>query len=61
MQQEDRSYLTALFDSAIRAADPKAALAAHLPAKPKGRVVVIEPAKRRLRWLPRLKNSGKAR
>ena len=41
MQQEDRSYLTALFDSAIRAADPKAALAAHLPAKPKGRVVVI--------------------
>lgn len=41
MQQEDRSYLSALFDSAILAADPKAALAAHLPAKPKGRVVVI--------------------
>lgn len=37
----DRSYLTSLFNAAIRAADPKQAIAAHLPPKPKGRVVVV--------------------
>lgn len=37
----DRDFLTALFDAAVAAADPERALAAHLPARPKGRVVVI--------------------
>lgn len=37
----DEKLLVQLFEAAIKAADPKSALAAHLPAKPKGRVVVI--------------------
>ncbi|MGH1353691.1 MAG: glycerate kinase type-2 family protein [Thalassovita sp.] len=37
----DKELLVQMFDAAIQAADPKAALAAHLPAKPNGRVVVI--------------------
>jgi hydroxypyruvate reductase len=37
----DKSFLTRLFDAAVRAADPKAALAAALPDRPKGRTVVI--------------------
>ncbi|WP_412564546.1 glycerate kinase [Thalassobius sp. MITS945101] len=36
-----RAFLTELFDAAIAAADPKKAIAAHLPQKPKGRTVVI--------------------
>jgi glycerate 2-kinase len=38
---EDRSFLTGLFQAAVQAADPEAALSAHLPPKPKGRTVVI--------------------
>ncbi len=41
MIDADRDFLTALFDAAVAAADPERALAAHLPARPKGRVVVI--------------------
>ncbi len=41
MSAEDRAFLTDLFQAAVRAADPGAALAAHLPAVPKGRTVVI--------------------
>ncbi len=41
MTPADRAFLTDLFDAAVRAADPRAVLAAHLPARPKGRVVVI--------------------
>lgn len=41
MTPEDRAFLTGLFHAAVRAADPRAALRAHLPARPKGRVVVI--------------------
>jgi hydroxypyruvate reductase len=37
----DTDLLVQMFDAAIRAADPKAAIAAHLPEKPKGKVVVI--------------------
>jgi hydroxypyruvate reductase len=37
----DKELLVQMFDAAIEAADPKAALAANLPEKPKGRVVVI--------------------
>ena len=41
MALSDREILVALFTAAIKAADPKAAIAAHLPQKPKGRTVVI--------------------
>jgi glycerate 2-kinase len=37
----DTAFLTRLFDAAVRAADPRAALAVTLPARPKGRTVVI--------------------
>lgn len=37
----EQEFLTKLFDSAIAAADAKLALSAHLPAKPKGRTIVI--------------------
>ena len=36
-----RAALRRLFDAAVRAADPRAILAGHLPEKPKGRVVVV--------------------
>ncbi|CUH63142.1 Putative hydroxypyruvate reductase [Thalassovita gelatinovora] len=38
---DERAFLTDLFNAAIRAADPKTALQACLPDKPKGRTVVI--------------------
>jgi glycerate 2-kinase len=38
---DDKAFLTTLFDAAVAAADPKQALAAYLPARPKGRTVVI--------------------
>lgn len=41
MTPADRDVLTALFDAAVAAADPARALSAHLPARPKGRTVVI--------------------
>jgi glycerate 2-kinase len=41
MTPEDRAYLADLFDAAVKAADPYQALRAHLPERPKGRVVVI--------------------
>jgi glycerate 2-kinase len=41
MTPEDRSFLTALFEAAVTAADPTRALKPHLPAVPKGRLVVI--------------------
>ncbi|SEO19868.1 hydroxypyruvate reductase [Paracoccus alcaliphilus] len=41
MTAEDRDFLTALFDAAVAAADPEIALRACLPARPKGRTVVI--------------------
>jgi hydroxypyruvate reductase len=41
MTPADRTFLTEIFDAAVAAADPLRALAAHLPARPKGRVVVI--------------------
>lgn len=41
MTDRDRAFLSGLFDAAIAAADPERALAAHLPARPKGRTVVI--------------------
>ena len=41
MTPQDRALLTALFAAAVAAADPLRALAAHLPDRPRGRVVVI--------------------
>jgi hydroxypyruvate reductase len=41
MTQDDRAFLTTLFQSAVAAADPRQVLAAHLPRRPKGRVVVV--------------------
>ena len=41
MTPADRAFLTGLFDAAVQAADPTTALRPHLPASPKGRVVVI--------------------
>ncbi len=38
---QDGAFLTRLFQTAVQAADPVAALRAHLPARPKGRTVVI--------------------
>ena len=38
---DDIALLTSLYDAAIKAADPMHALARHLPAPPKGRVVVV--------------------
>ena len=37
----DRTFLTGLFEAAVRAADPLEALRGHLPEKPAGRTVVI--------------------
>jgi hydroxypyruvate reductase len=39
--ENDRALLTALFDAAVAAADPVQALRPHMPARPKGRTVVI--------------------
>jgi len=38
---DPRSFLTSLFETAVIAADPLAAIRAHLPAKPKGRTIVV--------------------
>jgi len=41
MPMQPRDFLTRLFASAVRAADPLNGIKAHLPAKPKGKTVVI--------------------
>lgn len=41
MDAPSRDFLTGLFDAAVAAADPEAALAPHLPDRPKGRTIVI--------------------
>ncbi|WP_026619529.1 glycerate 2-kinase [Ensifer sp. WSM1721] len=38
---EPRPFLTSLFEAAVVAADPEAAIRAHLPARPKGRTIVV--------------------
>lgn len=38
---DPRSFLTSLFETAVRAADTLEAIRTHLPARPKGRTVVI--------------------
>lgn len=41
MIADPAAFLRALFDTAVAVADPMRSLAAHLPAKPPGRVVVV--------------------
>ena len=41
MDAADRAFLTRLFDAAVTAADPETALRDQLPARPKGRTVVV--------------------
>lgn len=38
---DDRKFLSSLFQAAVDAADPKVALARHMPQKPKGRTIVV--------------------
>jgi len=38
---EPRRFLTSLFEAAVNAADPEAAIRAHLPERPKGRTIVV--------------------
>jgi hypothetical protein len=41
MSLDAKSFLSAIFDAAVAAADPQKTIRDHLPAKPKGRTVVI--------------------
>lgn len=41
MSLDPKTFLTSVFDAAVSAADPERTIRAHLPAKPKGRVIVI--------------------
>lgn len=41
MNWQDRAFLTGLFEAVVTAADPRNALATHLPEPPRGRTVVI--------------------
>ncbi|MET3578650.1 hydroxypyruvate reductase [Mesorhizobium robiniae] len=38
---DPKTFLTAIFDAAVAAADPQRTIRDHLPAKPKGRTIVI--------------------
>ena len=41
MTVDPKSFLTSVFEAAVAAADPQKTIRAHLPAKPKGRTVVV--------------------
>jgi len=41
MTLDAKTFLTSIFDAAVAAADPELTIRQHLPAKPKGRTVVI--------------------
>ena len=41
MALDPKAFLTAIFEAAVAAADPERTIRAHLPAKPKGRTIVI--------------------
>ena len=41
MTLDPKSFLTAVFDAAVAAADPERTIRDHLPARPKGRTIVI--------------------
>ena len=38
---DPKAFLSAIFDAAVAAADPERTIKDHLPAKPKGRTIVI--------------------
>jgi len=38
---DPKSFLTSVFDAAVAAADPERTIRAHLPAKPRGRTIVV--------------------
>ena len=41
MSIEPKAFLTSIFEAAVAAADPERTIRSHLPAKPKGRTIVI--------------------
>ncbi|MBL8581263.1 MAG: DUF4147 domain-containing protein, partial [Rhizobiaceae bacterium] len=41
MTIDPKTFLTSIFDAAVRAADPERTIRNHLPAKPRGRTIVI--------------------
>lgn len=41
MKLDPKSFLISVFDAAVAAADPEKTIRSHLPAKPKGRTIVI--------------------
>lgn len=41
MTVDPKSFLTSVFEAAVAAADPEKTIRAHLPAKPKGKTVVV--------------------
>jgi len=41
MTFDPKSFLTAIFDAAVAAADPEKTIRAHLPARPKGKTIVV--------------------
>jgi hydroxypyruvate reductase len=41
MRTEPRAFLTSLFEAAVKAADPLAAIRSQLPERPKGRTIVV--------------------
>ncbi len=41
MELDSKAFLTSIFEAAVAAADPERRIRAHLPAKPKGRTIVI--------------------
>ncbi len=41
MSLDPRKFLTSVFDAAVAAADPERTIRSHLPARPKGRTVVV--------------------
>ena len=41
MTFDPQAFLTSIFEAAVSAADPERTIRANLPAKPKGRTIVI--------------------
>jgi glycerate 2-kinase len=52
------ALLRAMFDAAVAVADPMRSLAAHLPPKPEGRVVVIGAGKASARMAEAVEANG---
>ncbi len=61
MSPEDRDFLSELFEAAVGAADPKLALRARLPQRPRGRTVVVGAGKGAASWRRHSRAYGTAR